>query len=120
MKSDGHSEVYAYTPADASMSFGALIKGTRWHRGEDSVGIGYAKNWLSRAHVNYLNLGGVDGFIGDGRISYKPEQASEVYYNIGTSRFFWFTLDYQRIFNPAYNSDRGPVNVMAIRLHAVL
>jgi hypothetical protein len=30
----------------------------------------------------------------------------------------WATLDVQRIQNPAYNADRGPVDVGSIRLHA--
>jgi len=28
------------------------------------------------------------------------------------------SADYQHISNPAYNADRGPVNVLAGRLHA--
>jgi hypothetical protein len=118
MKSDGQTEVYAFTSTDSSISMGAIVKGTRWGRERDSLGIGYAQNWLSTSHVAYLNMGGIDGFIGDGRISYKPEQASEVYYNINASRFFWFTLDYQRVVNPAYNSDRGPVTMYGVRVHA--
>jgi len=29
----------------------------------------------------------------------------------------WFTADYQHIENPAYNADRGPVNIYAIKGH---
>lgn len=118
MKSDGKTEVYAYTATDSSMSLGTIIKGTRWGRERDSVGIAYAKNWLSPVHINYLNMGGIDGFIGDGKISYKPEQAFEAYYNINVNKFFWFTLDFQHIANPAYNSDRGPVTMYGVRVHA--
>ena len=32
----------------------------------DVAGIGYAASWISDAHAEYLALGGVDGFIGDG------------------------------------------------------
>jgi hypothetical protein len=28
------------------------------------------------------------------------------------------SLDFQRIANPAYNADRGPVNVVGFRFHA--
>jgi high affinity Mn2+ porin len=28
------------------------------------------------------------------------------------------TLDYQYVINPAYNTDRGPVSIFAVRLHA--
>jgi high affinity Mn2+ porin len=65
-----------------------------------------------------LNMGGIDGFIGDGRINYKPEQTFEAYYNININKFSWLTFDFQRIANPAYNSDRGPVTIFGARLHA--
>ena len=34
------------------------------------------------------------------------------------SKAIWLTADYQRIQNPAYNADRGPINVYALRFHA--
>ena len=37
---------------------------------------------------------------------------------IGVTKFFWLTLDYQRVENPAYNADRGPVTIYGFRLHA--
>ena len=118
MKSDGKTEVYAYTSTDSSMSLGAIMKGARWGRTQDSVGLGYAQNWLSAQHIAYLNMGGIDGFIGDGRISYKPEKAFEAYYKVGVNRHLWLTFDFQHIDNPAYNSDRGPVTMYGVRLHA--
>ncbi len=118
MKSDGQTEVYAYTATDSSLSFGAILRGTRWQRAQDMLGLAYARNWLSGSHVTYLNLGGIDGFIGDGRINYKPEQTLEAYYNIKLNPSLWVTLDAQRILNPAYNSDRGPVAIYGARLHA--
>jgi len=118
MKSDGKTEVYSYTATDSSISFGTIVGGAAWGRARDSVGLGYAQNRISAAHVRYLNLGGIDGFIGDGRISFKPEQLFEAYYNINLTKNFWFTLDWQRVANPAYNSDRGPVTLAGARLHA--
>jgi hypothetical protein len=118
MKSDGKTEVYAFTSTDSSVSFGTLVKGSGWGRSKDTVGIGYAQNWLSRLHVAYLNLGGIDGFIGDGKINYKPEKLFEAFYNINLNNYLWFTLDYQHVVNPAYNADRGPVNMYGIRVHA--
>jgi carbohydrate-selective porin OprB len=118
MKSDGHSEVYAYTATDSSISFGSIVGGIRWGRAQDRVGISFAQNSISAAHVAYLNMGGIDGFIGDGRISYKPERAFEAYYSLNVNRYVWFTLDMQRVANPAYNSDRGPVTMYGARLHA--
>lgn len=118
MKSDGHSEVDAFESADASATLALLVKGTRWKRAQDSVGIGFAQNWISQAHANYLGMGGVDAFIGDGAIRRASERAFEAYYNVGILKFFWLTLDYQRVANPAYNADRGPLNIYGLRLHA--
>ena len=118
MKSDGKTEVYSYTSADSSASAGVLIKGSRWGRERDSVGIAYAQNWISSQHIAYLSRGGIDGFIGDGRITYRPEKTFETYYNINATRSTWLTLDFQRIANPAYNADRGPVKLYGLRLHA--
>jgi high affinity Mn2+ porin len=118
MKSDGRSEVDAFESADSSLALAALVKGTRWQRAQDSIGIGLAQNWISSAHANFLATGGVDAFIGDGRIRQRPERAFEAYYNIGVTKLFWLTLDYQRVENPAYNADRGPVTIYGFRLHA--
>jgi high affinity Mn2+ porin len=32
-------------------------------------------------------------------------------------KVLWLTADYQRIHNPAYNADRGPVNFYTLRIH---
>ena len=118
MKSDGHSEVDAFESVDASAAFAYLLKGTRWHRPQDTIGLGIAQNWISSAHANYLAMGGVDAFVGDGALNKAPERAFEAYYNVGITKFLWLTLDYQRVANPAYNSDRGPVDIYGFRLHA--
>jgi high affinity Mn2+ porin len=70
--------------------------------------------------VGYLKLGGIDGFIGDGQLNYRPEQTFETFYNFAVNKHFWITLDYQRIVNPAYNGDRGPVSLAGVRLHLEL
>jgi hypothetical protein len=120
MKADGATEVYSYTATDSSLSLGALVQGTRWGRPLDSVGVGYAENRLSGSHAAYLGLGGIDGFIGDGRIRYRPERTFESFYRINLNRYCWFTFDFQRIVNPAYNADRGPVALYGVRVHAEL
>lgn len=118
MKSDGHSEVDAFESVDASAALAYLVKGTRWHRPQDTIGVGIAHNWISSAHASYLAMGGVDAFVGDGALNKAPERAFEAYYNLGVTKFLWLTLDYQRVANPAYNSDRGPVDIYGFRLHA--
>jgi high affinity Mn2+ porin len=118
MRADGETEVYAYTSTDSAISLGTLIQGNRWGRARDTVGIGYAENWLSSMHVAYLSMGGIDGFIGDGRINYRPEKAFEWFYRINLNRYLWLTPDFQHIVNPAYNGDRGPVTIYGVRVHA--
>ena len=117
MWSDGKTETYAFTEIDTSASVGALIKGGAWGRAADSVGIAFARNGLSTVRRNYLAAGGLGFFIGDGRLNYRPETIFESYYSIGVSKNFWLSFDWQHIRNPAYNADRGPVNVGTVRLH---
>jgi hypothetical protein len=117
MYSDGKTEVYSYTSADRSISFGAAMKGIRWGRRKDTLGIGYAQSWISSQHVAYLNMGGVDGFIGDGKINYRPDQVADIYYQWHAISSTWVTFDYQHLANPAFNADRGPVDIYNARIH---
>jgi Carbohydrate-selective porin, OprB family. len=114
---DGNTETYAFTEIDQSVSAGALLKGTAWKRAGDTVGLAFARNGLSSAHRDYLAAGGMGFFIGDGKLNYRPEMIVESFYNLQTMKYVWTTLDWQFIRNPAYNADRGPVNVLALRLH---
>lgn len=117
MYSDGKTEVFSYTSADRSLSFGTLVNGGLWRRGKDAVGVGYGISWISASHAAYLNMGGIDGFIGDGKINYSPEQVVDIYYKLNLISSAWATLDYQHIENPAFNADRGPVDVFGLRAH---
>lgn len=118
MFSDGQSEVQAYTSSDMSLSFGALAQGSPWRRPADAAGVGLGVAWISKSHAEYLRLGGVDGFIGDGDLRAAPEVAFDVFYSANLLKCVWVTLDYQHIQNPAFNADRGAVNIFSGRLHA--
>lgn len=118
MKADGKTETHAFTEVDGSLSVGGSIKGKSWGRAGDTVGIAFARNTLSDERRRYLEAGGISFFIGDGALNYRPEQILETYYSVGVTKSLWFTFDVQHIRNPAYNADRGPVNVLAFRLHA--
>lgn len=117
MYSDGNTEVYNYTSTDRSASLGAVFHGRLWNRHKDAFGIGLAQNMLSASHVKYLQLGGIDQFIGDGAIRYRPEQVLDIYYKFHLISSAWATADYQIINNPGYNADRGPVNIYGLRFH---
>lgn len=117
MIADGRTEVYSFMSSDASLSFGALAKGAPWHRPKDLAGVGVGLSWISHDHARYLRAGGIDGFIGDGSIAADTESVIEAFYSVNFLSSSWFTVDYQHITNPAYNADRGPVDVLGGRLH---
>lgn len=115
---DGKTETYAFTDIDRVFTAGLLVKGRRWGRGNDSIGIGYSRNGLSASHRDYLAAGGGTVFLGDGRLSYSPEQIFEAYYSFNPLKQFALSLDWQHIRNPGYNADRGPAQLYSLRLHA--
>ena len=117
MISDGKTEVDAYTSTDRSASFGMLVKGSLWSRTSDLAGIGTNLGWISKAHADYLRLGGIDGFIGDGYIRPGIENTLDVFYSVNFHAGLWLAGDYQHIGNPAFNKDRGSVNVFSVRIH---
>jgi hypothetical protein len=117
MFSDGKTEVDSYTSTDRSASFGLLAKGSLWSRPLDVTGAGVNLGWISQPHADYLRLGGIDGFIGDGSIKPAAETALDMFYSVNIGKSFWLSGDYQHILNPAFNSDRGPVNVFSTRIH---
>ncbi len=117
MYSDGKTEVDAYTSTDRSLSFGTLAKGTLWSRPKDVAGGGVNVGWISDVHARYLGMGGVDGFVGDGGISAAPERVLDLFYSVSLHRSYWLSGDYQHIVGPGFNSARGPVDVLSVRLH---
>jgi high affinity Mn2+ porin len=117
MVSDGKTEVDAYTSADRSFSLGVLAKGSAWSRPRDLTGAGVILSWISKPHAEYLALGGIDGFVGDGRIHPAAESALELFYSVNYWKYFWLSGDYQRVVNPAFNADRGPVSIFSIKIH---
>jgi hypothetical protein len=118
MKADGRTETHAFTEADGSLSAGLSVKGSSWGRAMDTIGLSLMRNTLSDDRRRFLEAGGISFFLGDGALRYRPEAIFEGYYSLSAGKRLWLTADYQRIQNPAYNADRGPVNVYAFRLHA--
>ena len=114
---DGKTEIMAFTDIDASLSLGLSIKGTKWGRPDDVIGIGGAINALSRDHRDFIAAGGLGVLIGDGALNYRRERILETYYAYALNKQLTLTADYQLITNPAYNADRGPVHVFSGRFH---
>jgi high affinity Mn2+ porin len=114
---DGHTEDWAFTEIDRSVSGGFLLKGTQWRRPNDTVGLAGVINGLSGPHRSYLEHGGIGFIIGDGKLNYYPEQIVEAFYNLQLAKGVNITADVQGINNPGYNADRGPVAVFGVRIH---
>ncbi len=116
---DGQKEAYEFTEIDRSVSAGLSLKGARWNRPDDVVGLAGVVNDLSSAARAYFAAGGLGILIGDGRLPrYGSEEILETYYNAAISKNLMVTFDYQYITDPAYNPQRGPVSVFGGRIHA--
>jgi high affinity Mn2+ porin len=116
---DGNIEPWDFTDIDRSVSAGVSINGKQWGRPDDTIGVAGVVNGISGAHEAFLNAGGLGILIGDGQLPNPGlEQIVEMYYSYALSATSRLTFDYQFIANPAYNTDRGPVNVFAGRFHA--
>jgi high affinity Mn2+ porin len=113
----GLLEADAFTDADRSLSGGASLSGKLWGRPDDTFGIAGIYNVITQAHEEYFDFGGLTALLGDGQLPHPgPEQIIEAYYGFPIDAWR-VTADYQFIVNPAYNRDRGPVSVVAARLH---
>lgn len=118
-KAAGNVETYEFTDVDRTLAAGLSLQGSRWHRANDSVAIAAVNNAISGVREAYLNAGGLGILVGDGRLPHPgPEQIIESYYSAAVFNFAHLSLNYQWINHPAYNRDRGPVSVIAVRLHA--
>lgn len=118
-KAAGNVETYEFADIDRSIAAGLSLKGTAWHRTHDTIGLALMDNGISAAREQYLNSGGLGVLIGDGKLP-RPgaEEIAETYYSVAVMSHAQLTFDFQRIINPAYNEDRGPVSVFAVRIHA--
>lgn len=82
------------------------IHGNRLHR----------ERWLPGTS-RLLAAGGLGFILGDGALRYGPETVIEAYYAMYVKAGWTVTGDYQRVANPGYNRDRGPVSIASLRLH---
>ena len=115
---DPHVEPDVYTDIDRTVAAGFQLKGRQWGRPNDTFGFAGVVNSISAAHQAYLNAGGIGIEVGDGMLPHPGlEQIIETYYSYALTSTAKLTFDYQFIVNPAYNSQRGPVNVFAGRFH---
>jgi high affinity Mn2+ porin len=114
---DGREVVWTYTDANWSGSLGISIKGAKWNRPDDTVGFVGVLTGASAEQIQFLKVGGTGILNGDGNLTYSPEKVLETYYDFPIGKSAHFTMDYQFVADPAFNADRGPVSVFAVRLH---
>ncbi|MDB5735433.1 MAG: carbohydrate porin [Alphaproteobacteria bacterium] len=115
---DPSKEGEEFTDMANSLSLGLSLKGTRWQRQDDTVGLAFETGGVGKSAQRFFALGGLGILIGDGRLDhYDREDVVEAYYAATLIKGVQATLDYQFIANPAYNADRGPVSVFGVRLH---
>jgi high affinity Mn2+ porin len=114
---DGHEEAWTYSDANWTASLGFSVKGERWHRPDDTIGLAGIFSGASRAQQEFLEAGGLGILNGDGALSYDCEKVMETYYAVPIGKTGQFMLDYQLVCDPAFNSARGPVSIFGARLH---
>lgn len=118
---DGHQQAYEFTDVNRTASLGAALAGKRWGRPDDTVGVAGVVNDISKDFRAYLEDGGLGVLIGDGQLVRSgPEEILETYYSWAVSKIVHLSVDYQFVEHPAYNADRGPVSVLAFRVHAAM
>jgi high affinity Mn2+ porin len=116
--SDGSYETYDFTDIDRTLAIGGQLKGTAWGRKADRIGFAVLANGISKERQRYLALGGLGVLIGDGQLPHPGgEYIGEFWYDLSPIQGIDLTADYQLIVNPGYNTDRGPANVFALRVH---
>jgi high affinity Mn2+ porin len=116
---DPSRESFEFTDVDASVSAGVSLKGDRWQRSDDTVGLAFIVNGISSEHAAFFDAGGLGILVGDGKLPQPGyEKIIEAYYDFATTKWLKLSADYQYVDNPAYNRDRGPVSILGTRLHA--
>ena len=115
---DGKTATWAFTEIDNSLSLGFRYYGIGNGRQTDNIGLAFVSNGISSVHREFLNIGGYGFLIGDGKLpQYSRENIIEFFYQVKLFEQLYTTLDYQFVANPAYNHDRGPVSLLAARVH---
>ena len=115
---DGNLETWDNTDINRTAELGVSINGKLWGRADDTVGFAGVVNGISSNFEAFLNAGGLGVLVGDGQLPHPGlEQIFETYYSYALTPSTHLSFDYQFIANPAYNTDRGPVNVFSGRVH---
>ncbi|MBV8632220.1 MAG: carbohydrate porin [Silvibacterium sp.] len=113
----GLYESFVFTEMNDTVSFGLDLSGEAWHRKYDRVGSAFVNSGLAYYHREYLALGGIGLVLGDGKLNYGRESASETYYTAHLFAGLYVAAQISFINNPGFNRDRGPIIVPGLRAH---
>ncbi|HVY75776.1 MAG TPA: carbohydrate porin [Puia sp.] len=117
---DGKTATWAFAEIDNTLSAGLRYYGIGRNRLADNIGLALLTNGISKDHRDFLNVGGYGFMIGDGKLpNYSRENIAEVFYEVKLFQSLYATADYQLVVNPAYNRDRGPIHLLAARVHVL-
>jgi carbohydrate-selective porin OprB len=105
---------------DQTFAGGLGASGLLWHRRFDRAGVAVVTNGICKDHQIYLANGRLGFLLGDGALRYGRENIVEAYYTVHLWRGIYVAPGIQRINNPGYNRDCGPVTVPTLRLHTEL
>lgn len=116
---DGSQEAYEFTDVNKSLSLGVALKGNAWNRPADTVALATAFNCISAPARAYFAAGGLGIPVGDGQLPHSSsESIVESFYSLRLVEQLTVSANYQYVVYPAYNRDRGPVSIVAVRIHA--
>jgi high affinity Mn2+ porin len=115
---DGNVEPWDFTDIDRTVEAGVSLSGKLWGRPDDTIGVAGVVNGITGIHQEFFDAGGLGILIGDGQLPHPGlEQILETYYSYALTSSTHLSFDYQFIANPAYNTERGPVNIFSGRIH---
>ena len=118
---DGKTATWAFAEIDNSGSLGLRYYGIGKGRMTDNIGLAFVSNAISSGHQEFLKIGGYGFMIGDGKLPhYTRENIFELFYQVKLFANLFASVDYQFVTHPAYNRDRGPVSLLAARVHIQL
>jgi len=108
----------AFTDIDASLSLGLSLKGAKWARPDDVIGIGGAIN--ARRGIIAISSRQA-GSHSDRTASSTPARANpQTYYAYALNKQLTLTADYQLITNPANNADRDRSHLLRAAARRIL
>jgi Carbohydrate-selective porin, OprB family len=107
---DGNIEPWDFTDIDRTSR--------SWGRPDDTIGIAGVVNGIDKAHIAFLNAGGLGILVGDGQLTnYGLEQIFEAYCSYALNSSTKLTFDYQFVANPGTTTPTAarPTSSLVVR-----